>query len=223
MVILWKQRHWLLLIVLAVHSLLCLPQMLQDKSFSHGGVLCYFSKTTNNWLDGTQFRSNQIPVACGTTVWCLFQWMAQDKLSLLLLLADFLFGVHYESGGTSSHWFLYTSSTWNFCVNFLLKIRVHSFLQLVYLAAFWICTNISLNKPFLLLMDTNITNSDSVLLTQMPVNSSTVQTDFLTFAFAPLGELKGTWLKMEFENLKSSAALIYDEFIQNAGQYLELQ
>lgn len=78
-------------------------------------------------------------------------------------------------------------------------------------------------QTFLLLIDTNITNSDSVLLIQMPVNSSPVQTDFLTFAFALLGELKGTWLKMEFENIKSSAALIYDEFIQNAGQYLELQ
>lgn len=78
-------------------------------------------------------------------------------------------------------------------------------------------------QTFLLLMDTNITNTDSVLLIQMPVSSSPVQTDLLTSAFALLGELKGTWLKMEFENIKSSAALIYDEFIQNAGECLELQ
>lgn len=45
-------------------------------------------------------------------------------------------------------------------------------------------------QTFLLLMDTNITNTDSVLLIQMPVSSSPVQTDFLTSAFALLGEIE---------------------------------
>lgn len=42
------------------------------------------------------------------------------------------------------------------------------------------------------------------------------QTDFLTFAL--LGKLQESCLKMEFDQIKSSAALMYDEFIQNAGE-----
>lgn len=57
----------------------------------------------------------------------------------------------------------------------------------------------------------------------MPVSSHVVQTDFLTFAFALLGESQGSCLKMEFDSIKSTAALIYDEFIQNAGESLNIQ
>lgn len=41
---------------------------------------------------------------------------------------------------------------------------------------------------------------------------------FQQFYFFPLPLQDPAW-KMEFDNIKSSAALIYDEFIQNAGEF----